>query len=124
MTGVRVRPATEEDLPAVRNVLDGAALRVDHGRLPGAVETGEVFVAVAGGRLLGALLLAGDEVTAIAVRRRRRDQGIGTALVDAAADRRGELVAECARSVAPFWRSVGFELADLPEAGRLRGRRQ
>lgn len=121
MTGVR--PATSADLPAVRNVLDGAALQVDHERLPGAVETGDVLVAAADGRVLGALVLDGREITAVAVRRRRRDQGIGTALVDAAADRRGELVAECARRVAPFWRAVGFDLADLPDSGRLRGRR-
>jgi N-acetylglutamate synthase-like GNAT family acetyltransferase len=121
MTGVR--PATSEDLPAVRNVLDGAALQVDHEQLPDAVETGDVLVAVTDGRVLGALVLDGREITAVAVRRRRRDQDIGTALVDAAADRRGELVAECARRVAPFWRSVGFDLAELPDSGRLRGRR-
>jgi len=39
-------------------------------------------------------VLDGEEILAVAVRRRRRDQGIGSALVEAAGDRREELVAE------------------------------
>ena len=39
-------------------------------------------------------VLDGEEILAVAVRRRRRGQGIGSALVEAAGDRREELVAE------------------------------
>ena len=121
---VRVRPATGDELPAVRNVLDGAALQIEHERLPAAVETGGVLVAVVDGRVLGALVLDGTEITAIAVRRRRRGQGIGTALVDAAAARCEALSATCDRRVAPFWRAAGFELTVLDSTDRVRGYRE
>jgi GNAT superfamily N-acetyltransferase len=132
MTGnVRVREATVPELPAVLNVLDGAALAVNTGRLRSAVDRGDVLVAVVGGaasgtepddeRVLGALVLDGQEITAVAVRRRRRDQGIGTVLVEAAAERRERLVAVCDPEVRPFWNALGFEIEPADEPERYRG---
>jgi GNAT superfamily N-acetyltransferase len=122
---MHVRAATAEDVPAVLTVLDGALLQVNLGDLRRAVDDEGVLVAVSpAGTVLGALVLDGSEITAIAVRRRRRDQGIGSALVAAAAARRDSLRVSFDRRVDPFWRSVGFEVEPLPAADRLRGRRE
>jgi len=123
---VVVRTAVPAELPAVRNVLDGAALRTDG--VEQAVAAGDVLVAVADGgtgdaaddRILGALVLEGEEIRAVAVRRRRRDSGIGTALVEAAAARCDRLVARFDRGVCPFWESVGFAVTATGD-GRFRG---
>lgn len=136
---VSVREATVPDLPDVLNVLDGAALAVDAARLRSGIDRGDVLVAAAGGdagaqsdaqstrsepeRVLGALVLDGEEITAIAVRRRRRGQGIGTRLVEAAADRHERLVAEFDPRVRPFWASLDFDV-DVAGDGRYRGVRQ
>ncbi len=123
---VRVRPAIATERPAVANVLDGAALAVDHTRLAEIIDRGDVLVAVAGtgettDRIVGALVLEGRDITAVAVRRRRRDQGIGTALVEGAASRRATLLAEFETDVRPFWESVGFDVTALPASTRCRG---
>lgn len=120
---MQVRTATIDDLPAVLNVLDGAALQTDIETVKRAVEDDDVLVAVPddGGAVLGALVLDGTEIVAVAVRLRRRGQGIGTALVETAMQRRDSLVAEFDERVAPFWRAVGFEIV-ADERGRLRGR--
>jgi GNAT superfamily N-acetyltransferase len=133
LADVTVRAATIEELPDVLNVIDGAALETDTGRLRGAIDRGDVLVAVADGeRVLGALVLDEEEITAVAVRRRRRGQGIGTALVEAAAANRPRLVAEFDPRVRPFWERVRFEIAPVEgvsaSAGgavrRLRGVRE
>ena len=116
-----VREATVADLPDVLNVVDGAALRVDVDDLRERVASGDVLVAVEEGRVLGTLVLDGDRIAAVAVRRGRRDQGIGTALVDAAAERRDRLVAEFDARVRPFWESLGFEVEPAGEPERYRG---
>lgn len=120
----RVRTGARTELAAVANVLDGAALALEPARLRRAIERGDVLVAVAGDdaddRILGALALDGREILAVAVRRRRRGQGIGTALVEAATERSERLVAEFDAAVRPFWESLGFEVA--PAAGRDRYR--
>jgi GNAT superfamily N-acetyltransferase len=119
---VEVRPAGADELPDARNVFDGGLLQVDHDVLADAVNDGRVLVAVtASGTVLGALVLDGEEIPAVAVRRRRRDQGIGTALVDAARDRPGRLVAEFDERVRPFWESLGFAVENAGVEGRYRG---
>jgi GNAT superfamily N-acetyltransferase len=116
---------TYADLLAVLTVLDSALLQVDLADLRRAVAEEGVLVAVSpAGTVLGALVLDGDEITAIAVRRRRRDQGVGTALVSAAARRRGSLRATFDERVLPFWRSVGFEVEPLAASDRFRGSRE
>ena len=118
MSAVAVREARSDERPAVLGVLDGAMLETD--RLDGST----LLVAVAGDRVLGALVLAGDHVDAVAVRRSRRGQGIGTALVEAAAARRERLVAEFREGVRPFYESLGFEVEPTLEEGRFRGVRE
>jgi GNAT superfamily N-acetyltransferase len=126
---ISVRAAAVPDLPDVLNVLDGALLDVDTGRLRSAIDRGDVLVAVAGAtgddredeRVLGALVLAGEEITAVAVRQRRRDQGIGTMLVEAAADRRERLVATFDPRVRSFWESLDFSIEPAEEPDRFRG---
>lgn len=71
--------------------------------------------------ILGALVLDGEEIVAVAVRRRRRGQGIGSALVDAARNRHGRLVAHFRESVRPFWESLEFDIESTDEDGRFRG---
>jgi len=122
-----VRAATADELPAVRNVLDGALLEVDSRTLEDALDSEEVLVAVRKSDgtdelVLGTLVLADAEILAIAVRKRRRDRGIGTALVEAAGERHDRLSAEFHGRVRPFWESVGFEVEPTDEEGRFRGR--
>jgi GNAT superfamily N-acetyltransferase len=114
---MRVREAREGDLSAAMNVLDAGLLDVT----PEQVRSGTTLVAVEEGRVLGALVLDGGEIAAVAVRRARRDQGIGRALVAAAADRRERLVAEFDPRVRPFYESLGFDVRTADESGRLWG---
>jgi len=116
-----VRPATVGDLPAVMTVFDAAVLRTDVETVPAAIGRDDVLVATVEDRILGALLLVGEEIEAVAVRRNRRGQGIGSALVSAAAERRERLVAAFAPRVRPFYESLGFEIEPAEEPERYRG---
>lgn len=135
-TGIRVREATATERTDVLNVLDGSALATDIEVVTVGIESGDVLVAVTsdgdhgretasastdGERVLGALVLDGGEITAVAVRRRRRDQGIGTALVTAASQRRDRLVARFETGVRPFWESLGFDISGVGESDQYRG---
>ncbi len=119
---VTIRPADPDERPAVANVIDGAALEIADDLLQTALGTEDVLVAEPpdGSQVIGAIVLDGEEVAAIAVRQRRRDQGIGRALVEAAAEGRPRLVAECNRDARPFWSSLGFEIV-VTEDGRFLG---
>jgi GNAT superfamily N-acetyltransferase len=121
---MEIREATVEDLPAVLTVFDGAILATNVDAVRQAIDRGDLLVAATGGRVLGACLLDGEVIEAVAVRRARRDQGIGTALVEAAADRRERLVAEFDPRVRPFWASLGFEIDAADEPDRYRGVRE
>lgn len=122
MTGVRVREARPDEHAAAMSVLDGAMLEADADRVASDAASDPVtLVACEGERVLGALVLDGREVAAVAVRRARRGQGIGTALVEAAAARRDRLVAGFDGEVRPFYESLGFEVEPAGEDGRLRG---
>lgn len=126
-----VREATLSDLSAVLGVLDAAALETDADRAREAIGRGDLLVAVGGvdgpddtgtdGTVVGALVLEGQEMTNVAVRRRRRDQGVGRRLVEAATMRRETLVAEFDVAVRPFYRSLGFAVESAGN-GRCRGR--
>jgi len=113
-----VREATPDDALAVRTVVDGAALWRGVDDLDATIAEGDVLVAAEAGRVLGALVLDGQRVAAIAVRRRRRDQGLGRALVGAARERRECLCASFDPSVRPFWEAVGFEVTGRTDDGR------
>lgn len=140
-SAVSVRAATSDELASVLGVLDAAALETDADRVRAAVEPDDVLVAVPDGdsnreagsaatdavtaatgdeTVVGTLVLDGDEIANVAVRRRRRGQGIGTALVGAAAARRETLVAEFDADVRPFYDSLGFATEAVRE-GRYRG---
>jgi len=111
-------------------VFEAAMLDVDvtRARAVAGDADGTVLVAVdadappSGGVVLGALLLDGREITAIAVRPRRRGQGIGSALVRAASARAdGPLVAFFEAGLRPFYDRLGFAIERAAE-GRYRGR--
>lgn len=117
---MHVQEATQEDLPAVMTVFDSAMLETDVDTVSEAIDRGDVLLAVRENRILGACLLVDEEIVAVAVRQKRRDQGIATALVEAAAEERDRLVAEFDRKVRPFWDSLGFEVEPLGGGDRYR----
>jgi GNAT superfamily N-acetyltransferase len=119
-----VRTAGPADLPMVMNILDGALLAVEATEVREHIEDGTVLVAVEERRVLGACVLDGREIEAVAVRRNRRGQGIGTALVEVAAESsEGDLTAEFDGRVHPFYDSLGFVVEPADESGRFRGLR-
>lgn len=125
---MHVRPANADEVPAVMNVLDGAVLSIAVATVRAGIEDGGTLVAVSGddsadGRILGALVLDGSHIEAVAVRRRRRGQGIGTALIEAALDRRDRVTAEFDADVRPFYEALEFDIEALDEPDRFRGER-
>jgi GNAT superfamily N-acetyltransferase len=125
---MHVRRANADEVPAVMNVLDGAVLSIAVETVQAGIEDGGTLVAVSGddasaGRILGALVLDGSHIEAVAVRRRRRGQGIGTALVEAALDRHDRITAEFDADVRPFYEALGFDIEPLAEPDRFRGER-
>jgi GNAT superfamily N-acetyltransferase len=118
---MEVRPAASAETTRVLSILDMAMLSTDEAAVREAVDRDDVLVATSEDRILGAIVLAGDHVDAIAVRPNRRGQGIGTVLVEAAARRRDRLVAEFDAGVRPFWESLGFAVAPLEGEERYRG---
>jgi len=122
--GVKVREATPGDELAVRRVLDAAMLASD--AVDDAVARGDALVAVDDDRVVGALVLTpsvsveypdavapesdGMHVDAVAVRRRRRGQGIGRALVEAALMRARWLTVAYDVRVAEFYDALGFDV--------------
>jgi len=144
MRDVTARPARADEVTGVLGVLDAAALETEGDRVRASVDRGDAFVAVrteaeasaAGGTVLGALVLVEPDgpgvddaddrdtarIDAVAVRRRRRGQGIGRALVAAAADRYDRLTAEFDTGVRPFYASLGFEIEPVEDADRDRYR--
>ena len=121
-----VRDGDADDYRAVMNVLDGAMLDVDAKRVRAGLAGGEgdgaddaVLVAELDGSVVGALVLDGGRVTAVAVRRSRRDRGVGTALVEAAVARRGRVTATFDARVRPFYESLGFQIR--PVGGGVSG---
>lgn len=108
----------------VRRILDAAVLDVEG--LEDRIAAGEVLVADRAGTILGVILLAPEgppetatvpettpagatHVRAVAVRRRRRGSGVGTALVRGASNHFGVLVADFDPSDRPFYEALGAE---------------
>ena len=115
---MELRRAAADETAAVRGILDAAMLEVGGA----ALEEETTLVAAVEGRLLGTLVLDGEEIVAVAVRPGRRGQGVGTALVEAAAARRERLTAGFDPGVRPFYESLGFEIEC--DDGRCRGVRR
>lgn len=107
---LRVRGATPNEWTTVRAIVEGSMLELREG----ACRRRSTLVATVEGRIVGALVLDGNEIGAVAVRPNRRDQGIGSALVEAAASRRPRLEARFDPSLRPFYESLEFRI----EAGR------
>ncbi|MFB6155931.1 MAG: GNAT family N-acetyltransferase [Haloferacaceae archaeon] len=116
-----VRAGTPADHLDVMRILDGAMLDVDAETVRSRLERSPAAVLVAEcDAVVGALVLDGTHVDAVAVRRSRRGRGVGTALVEAAAARvDGALTADFDPRVSAFYESVGFEIA--ARDGRLWG---
>lgn len=114
MTTVRV--ATPTDRVVVRRLIDGAALSLAEVSLPERLAAGDVLLATRETRPQGTLVTTpraeSTHVVAIAVRRRVRDQGIGSTLVTTAARRWGTMTATATEDVLPFWRANDFEVTD------------
>jgi GNAT superfamily N-acetyltransferase len=129
--GVTVRQAKPGERAAVLSVLDAADLQTDADRVGAAIASGDVLVATADPAVQeddgeattfsGALVLDGREIVNVAVRRRRRNRGIGRALVEAAAKRRTTLVATFDEGVRPFYEALGFAL-ESGDGDRWEGR--
>jgi len=146
--GVAVREAGTDEALAVRRVLDAAMLET--GAVSDAVARGDALVAVDDASVVGALVLVpprsvelpdavagtaggmaadadgegGMHVDAVAVRRRRRGQGVGRALVEAALARERRLSVAFDPAVAPFYDALGFEtVVDVDGDGRRRATR-
>jgi GNAT superfamily N-acetyltransferase len=126
---MRVRIATGDELVDVMRLVDGALLSADAPDVETAIEERAVLVALLDGRIVGALVLdvptrrataprpeerAPDtrHVEAVAVHRRHRSKGVGTALVEAAAERSDYLTATFREDVRPFYESLGFDVED------------
>lgn len=120
---ISVRTATPGDRLAVHRIVDGAMLAVED--VDDRLEAGDVLVAVRSdggderprGALVSEPIDGGWEVLAIAVRRPHRGRGIGTALLEAAGEREGRLVAEFDASVRPFYESLGFAIREVGDGG-------
>lgn len=129
-----VREATPSDALEVRRILDAAML--EPGDVEARIEAGDVLVAVGGDRsasavrreggsdpaverVLGTIVLEprpeGEHISALAVRKRRRNRGIGTALVDAALGRGRRLTAHFDDRVRPFYESLEFRIEPIDE---------
>lgn len=116
-----VRDATADDFLDVVRVLDAGVLETDAETVRNRIESGDALVADVDGRVVGALVLDGAHVDAVAVRRQRQNRGIGSALVEAAATRvDGPLTADFDGGVRPFYASLGFDIEERDE--RLWGR--
>ena len=127
-----IRRGDPTDRLAVVRLFDAAMLDTEFDRLSQQLTgtDGAVLIATRGETPVGAVALdyssASDgkrvavdddtdpvRITAIAVRRRRRDRGIGRTLIEAAADRvtPRPLTARFDEKVRPFYHACGFEIA-------------
>lgn len=109
---VQIRPARPSDRRTARALVDRAMLQVP--------DEAEWLVAVDGDTIVGSLALVGDEVAAVAVRRDRRGEGVGRALLGAAAARRDRLTTTVRPGVRGFYEAAGFDVEHADD-GRLRG---
>ncbi|MFP8953371.1 GNAT family N-acetyltransferase [Natrialbaceae archaeon A-arb3/5] len=141
---VYVRTATSDDALTVRRILDAAML--EPGDVEARISYGDVLVAgdrrggtrtserangstsdaaATSERVLGALVLDsldedGSHVSAIGVRRRHRNRGIGRALIERALEREGKLTARFDERVRPFYESLDFAIEPI-DGKRHRG---
>lgn len=119
---VDLRRGANDDVVAAMRVLQGALLDIDGSTVRDAAPDGEVLLAEEGDWVVGALVMREGHIEGVAVRRERRGQGIGSALVETAvADEGGTVTADFRAGVRGFWKDLGFEVEQ--EGGRFWGRR-
>ncbi|MFD1642182.1 GNAT family N-acetyltransferase [Halohasta litorea] len=132
-----IRQADPDDLVGVMRLFDGALLETDSDRVSDQLTGRRGCLLIAGEeRPVGAVgLIDGREIeadlpwpetgyiSAIAVRKERRGQGLGRSLIAAAADRAAPrpLSATFDERVRSFYTACGFEIQE--HRGRLWGRR-
>lgn len=120
---VEVRRAEPDDAMPVIRVLHGALLEIDGETVRRAVDRGDVLVADADGWVVGALVLEDNHIDTLAVRRERRKQGLGSALVETAvAEVGGPVTADFRAGVRGFWADLDFEIEQ--EGARFYGIRR
>lgn len=124
---VAVRPARASERVDVLSVLDAAMLETDAEALADHIDAGSVLVAVTGERserVVGVMEAreteSGAHIEGVAVRQKRRNQGIGTALVEAAAERWCPLTVDFDADVRPFYKTLGFDVRRM-DSTRLHG---
>lgn len=100
-------------------ILDAALLDIAVETVRDRLSSESVLVATEEEPILGALVLDGTHIEAIAVRPNRRGQGIATALVESASTR-GQLTASFRPGVSEFYESLGFHIERT--GNRWRGR--
>ena len=108
---VELRRGDNDDVVAAMRVLQGALLDIDGSTVRDAAPEGELLLAEAGDWVVGALVLRDGHIEGVAVRRERRGQGIGSALVEAAVlDEGSTVTADFRAGVRGFWKDLGFEV--------------
>jgi len=120
----RVRPAEPTEIDTILTMLDAAVLETDRDVIRQSISDGRTLVTVEDHRILGTIVARpadpGVRIDAIAVRKRRQSQGIGTALVETLLDGHGRVVADFDERVRPFYESLRFDIRER-KSGRLRG---
>ena len=96
-----IREAEKSDSEDVVRTLESALLEINPDNVREAIARSDVLVARADDHVQGVLVLDGTHIEAIAVSRTHRAKGIGSGLVEAAAERR-PLTAEFRPAVKPF----------------------
>ena len=85
------------------------------------ISSEEVIVAESPETILGTLVSTGYTIEVIAVRSKRRDQGIGSALVKTAANKSNKpLIAEFDKGSLQFYQKLGFSISSKTD-GRYMG---
>ena len=109
--GVELRRGDSDDVVGAMRVLQGALLDIDGSTVRDAAPAGELLLATERDWVVGALVLRDGHVEGVAVRRERRGQGIGSALVEAAVlDEGSTVTADFRAGVREFWKNLGFEV--------------
>ncbi|MFC7204893.1 GNAT family N-acetyltransferase [Haloferax namakaokahaiae] len=111
-----VRVGDSDDFLDVMRILDAGLLEAEAAEVRAKLDAGDCLVGDDSGRVVGALVLDGDEIDAVAVSPSRRGRGVGSVLVEAAAERRDRLVAEFDAGVRPFYEALGFTVERAGES--------
>ena len=102
----KVRSATTSDLSSIMNIIDGSMLQLDLKIVQSRISSEEVLVAESPTSILGILVSTGNTIETIAVRSKRRHQGIGSILVKTAAKKSNKpLVAEFDQTSLQFYQN-------------------